>query len=132
MDANLCSDDPWLVLHKVDSPTKMRYIGTRISECNDTAFDPTRVAPSIQAYVLPQGALLLTYLLPACCTSTCLQACTLAHEAQQHGFVQRLPYRHRAAAGQAAWQAFAASVCKSDACTPAAQQLSVPFLQAVS
>ena len=56
MDMNLCSDDPWLVLHKVDSPTKMRYIGTRISECNDTAFDPARIAPSIQPYVLPQGA----------------------------------------------------------------------------
>ena len=57
MDTNLCSDDPWLVLHKVDSPTKMRYIGTRISECNDTAWDATRIAPSIQPYVLPQGAL---------------------------------------------------------------------------
>ena len=55
MDSNLCSEDPWLVLHKVDSPTKMRYIGTRLSDCNETSYDPTRIAPSIQPYVIPQG-----------------------------------------------------------------------------
>ena len=55
MDSNLCSEDPWLVLHKVDSPTKMRYIGTRLTECNETSYDPTRIAPSIQPFVLPQG-----------------------------------------------------------------------------
>ena len=56
MDTNLCSEDPWLVLHKVDSPTKMRYIGTRLAECNESTYDPTRVAPSIQPFVIPQGA----------------------------------------------------------------------------
>ena len=30
MEHDLCSDDPWLVLHKIDSPTKMRYIGSRV------------------------------------------------------------------------------------------------------
>ena len=30
MENDLCSEDPWLVLHKIDSPTKMRYIGNRI------------------------------------------------------------------------------------------------------
>ena len=30
MENDLCSEDPWLVLHKIDSPTKMRYIGNRV------------------------------------------------------------------------------------------------------
>ena len=30
MENELCSEDPWLVLHKIDSPTKMRYIGNRV------------------------------------------------------------------------------------------------------
>ena len=30
MENDLCGDDPWLVLHKIDSPTKMRYIGNRV------------------------------------------------------------------------------------------------------
>lgn len=30
MEHDLCSEDPWLVLHKIDSPTKMRYIGSRV------------------------------------------------------------------------------------------------------
>ena len=55
MDSNLCSEDPWLVLHKVDSPTKMRYIGQRLNECNASSYDPSRVAPSIQPFVIPQG-----------------------------------------------------------------------------
>ncbi len=36
-EAHICSDDPWLVLHKLDSPTKMRYIGARFAECGDQA-----------------------------------------------------------------------------------------------
>ena len=55
MEENLCSADPWLVLHKVDSPTKMRYIGTRTHACNLTDIDPTYIAPSLQPYVLPRG-----------------------------------------------------------------------------
>lgn len=31
MENDLCSDDPWLILHKIDSPTKMRYIGKRVA-----------------------------------------------------------------------------------------------------
>ena len=30
MENDLCSDDPWLILHKIDSPTKMRYLGSRV------------------------------------------------------------------------------------------------------
>lgn len=56
MEDNLCSDDPWLVLHKIDSPTKMRYIGTRVQACNATD-DPSKVAPSLQPYVRPREAI---------------------------------------------------------------------------
>lgn len=34
-EEHLCGLDPWLILHKVDSPTKMRYIGSRIANCTD-------------------------------------------------------------------------------------------------
>ncbi|KAK9802990.1 hypothetical protein WJX73_005638 [Symbiochloris irregularis] len=57
MDENMCSVDPWLVLHKVDSPTKMRYIGTRVQACNSSDIDPDAVAPSLQPYVRPRDAL---------------------------------------------------------------------------
>lgn len=30
-EEHLCGVDPWLILHKVDSPTKMRYIGARVA-----------------------------------------------------------------------------------------------------
>ena len=36
MDAvvdDLCTDDPWLVLHKIDSPTKMRALGLEARNC---------------------------------------------------------------------------------------------------
>jgi len=36
MDAvvdDLCTDDPWLVLHKIDSPTKMRALGLEARRC---------------------------------------------------------------------------------------------------
>jgi len=36
MDAvaeDLCSDTPWLVLHKIDSPTKMRALGAELRAC---------------------------------------------------------------------------------------------------
>ena len=32
-EAHLCTDDPWLILHKLDSPTKMRYVGQRFAGC---------------------------------------------------------------------------------------------------
>lgn len=34
-EEHLCGVDPWLILHKIDSPTKMRYIGSRIANCTD-------------------------------------------------------------------------------------------------
>ena len=45
---DLCSDDPWLVLHKIDSPTKMRFVGTQVSNCT---FDEHVLAPSIAPFV---------------------------------------------------------------------------------
>lgn len=39
MDAvvdDLCTDDPWLVLHKIDSPTKMRALGDEARRCGPT------------------------------------------------------------------------------------------------
>ena len=30
---HICGDDPWLVLHKVDSPVKMRQLGQHFASC---------------------------------------------------------------------------------------------------
>jgi hypothetical protein len=49
MEADLCGAAPWLVLHKVDSPTKMRYIGKRVAGC-----PPVQASPPVQL----QGAAL--------------------------------------------------------------------------
>ncbi|KAK9868651.1 hypothetical protein WJX84_001984 [Apatococcus fuscideae] len=51
MENDLCSDDPWLVLHKIDSPTKMRFIGNRVAECSFEESDPNKIAPSIAPYI---------------------------------------------------------------------------------
>jgi len=42
MEHDLCSEDPWLVLHKIDSPTKMRYIGGRVQVTFPAARIPDR------------------------------------------------------------------------------------------
>ena len=55
-DADLCSADPWLVLHKIDSPTKMRYIGNRMATCNASAADPAAIPPSLAPFVHYRGA----------------------------------------------------------------------------
>ena len=34
---DLCSADPWLVLHKIDAPTKMRYVGARFASCSSSS-----------------------------------------------------------------------------------------------
>ena len=49
MENDLCSDDPWLVLHKIDSPTKMRFIGNSVAQCSFE--DSDKVAPSLAPYV---------------------------------------------------------------------------------
>ena len=49
MDENMCGVDPWLVLHKIDSPTKMRFIGNRVATCSFEESD--KVAPSLAPYV---------------------------------------------------------------------------------
>ena len=46
--------DPWLVMHKIDSPTKMRYVGNRVAACN--ASDPSAVPKSIADFVKRPGA----------------------------------------------------------------------------
>jgi hypothetical protein len=56
MQADLCSDDPWLVLHKIDSPTKMRYVGSRVTECySNKTIAPDHIAPSLAPYILRDG-----------------------------------------------------------------------------
>ena len=52
----ICSPDPWVILHKIDSPTKMRYIGSKVASCNISA-DAVGVAPSIAPWVKPKGEL---------------------------------------------------------------------------
>ncbi|GAB4819239.1 hypothetical protein N2152v2_006285 [Parachlorella kessleri] len=54
-DNGLCSDDPWLVLHKIDSPTKMRYVGSKVGNCSYEQFDS--IPASIEAHV-PQDRVL--------------------------------------------------------------------------
>ena len=44
----LCNPDPWIILHKLDSPTKMRYIGQRFASCGlelDEHLVPASIAP---------------------------------------------------------------------------------------
>jgi galactosylxylosylprotein 3-beta-galactosyltransferase len=49
---DLCSADPWLVLHKIDSPTKMRYVGSRVANCSAQAVpEAWALAPSIESHV---------------------------------------------------------------------------------
>ena len=54
IEEEICSDDPWIILHKIDSPTKMRYIGSKVASCNKTQ-DSMSVAPSIAAWVKQKG-----------------------------------------------------------------------------
>ena len=54
IEEEICSSDPWIILHKIDSPTKMRYIGSKVASCNNT-LDSTAVAPSIAAWVKQKG-----------------------------------------------------------------------------
>ncbi|CAL8463439.1 g2973 [Coccomyxa elongata] len=55
IEQQICSNDPWIILHKIDSPTKMRYIGSKVNSCNKTA-DSMSVAPSIAAWVKKKEA----------------------------------------------------------------------------
>jgi hypothetical protein len=54
LQEEICSPDPWIILHKIDSPTKMRYIGSKVASCNASA-DSYGVAPSIAPWVKPKG-----------------------------------------------------------------------------
>lgn len=58
-EADLCSADPWIVLHKLDSPSKMRYVGARVEGCKANASAAVHVVPpSIAPWVARIGALL--------------------------------------------------------------------------
>ena len=48
------AQDPWIIMHKIDSPTKMRYVGNRVAACN--ASDPTAIPKSIAEFVKRPGA----------------------------------------------------------------------------
>jgi len=54
IEEEICSDDPWIILHKIDSPTKMRFIGSKVASCNKTQ-DSRSIAPSIAAWVKQKG-----------------------------------------------------------------------------
>lgn len=55
IEEDLCSEDPWLVLHKIDSPTKMRFVGNKVAQCDRSTLDPNKVAASLARYVGAQG-----------------------------------------------------------------------------
>lgn len=55
IEGDLCSEDPWLVLHKIDSPTKMRFVGNRVAQCDPANFTTTKVAASLAHYIGPEG-----------------------------------------------------------------------------
>lgn len=44
---DICGSDPWLILHKIDSPTKMRWVGKRVANCTN---EPSGYAESIKEY----------------------------------------------------------------------------------
>ena len=67
IEDDLCSDDPWLVLHKIDSPTKMRFVGNKVAQCNSSTLNSTTVAPSIARYVGAEGDN------PTLCSSVCMR-----------------------------------------------------------
>ena len=48
------ADDPWLILHKLDSPSKMRYIGSRFGACRN-ATSATVIPGSIAEWVSQTG-----------------------------------------------------------------------------
>lgn len=47
-ERDICSADPWLILHKIDSPTKMRYVGAKAANCTTPV---TGLADSIEQYL---------------------------------------------------------------------------------
>lgn len=55
IEDNLCSEDPWLVLHKIDSPTKMRFVGNRVAQCDAANFTTSKVTDSLKHYIGPEG-----------------------------------------------------------------------------
>ena len=59
IENDLCSDDPWIVLHKIDSPTKMRYVGNQVNQCDKSTLNASVIAPSIAQYVGIEGEDLL-------------------------------------------------------------------------
>lgn len=57
IEDSLCSEDPWLVLHKIDSPTKMRFVGNKVAQCDPANFTTSKIAASLAHYIGPEGPL---------------------------------------------------------------------------
>lgn len=58
IQGDLCSNNPWLVLHKIDSPTKMRFVGNQVRDCpTDSWQDAHAMAPSLAPFLPRAGAL---------------------------------------------------------------------------
>lgn len=55
IEDSLCSEDPWLVLHKIDSPTKMRFVGNKVAQCDPANFTTSKIAASLAHYIGPEG-----------------------------------------------------------------------------
>ena len=55
IESDLCSEDPWIVLHKIDSPTKMRFVGNKVAQCDKANFTTSKVAASLSRYIGPEG-----------------------------------------------------------------------------
>lgn len=47
----MCTNDPWLILHKIESPTKMRFVGNKANSCPDELFSSDASVPSLAPYM---------------------------------------------------------------------------------
>lgn len=105
IEDSLCSEDPWLVLHKIDSPTKMRFVGNKVAQCDPANFTTSKVAGSLAHYIGPEGPLdaetVEKELQQAALAAVAAQIKEAAkHEAAANVKKHKLPSDFPAAAGQ--------------------------------
>lgn len=55
----MCTNDPWLILHKIESPTKMRFVGNKANSCPDELFSSDASVPSLAPYMQHPGGLVV-------------------------------------------------------------------------
>ena len=55
----MCTIDPWLILHKIESPTKMRFVGNKANSCPDELFSSDASVPSLAPYMQHPGGLVV-------------------------------------------------------------------------